>query len=59
MLYFSEGGFTHSELYSMPVYLRNFYYRELLNIKKEEKKQMDKASKKSKTTIPNIPNYKR
>jgi len=38
MLYFSEGGFTHSEIYGMPIYLRNFYYRELASVKKEEKK---------------------
>tara|TARA_Y100000593_G_scaffold57685_1_gene107274 strand:- start:3629 stop:3808 length:180 start_codon:yes stop_codon:yes gene_type:complete len=59
MLYFSEGGFTHSEIYGMPIYLRNFYYRELASVKKEEKKQMNNASKKSKVSTPNIPRYKK
>ena len=31
----------------MPTYLRNFYMRELVKVKKEEKKQSDKARKKS------------
>ena len=30
----------------MPVYLRNFYVRQLVKIKKEEKAEMDKANKK-------------
>ena len=55
MIYFSEGGFTHSDVYEMPIYLRNFYYQELLAAKKEEKKQMDKVSKKTKISTPNIP----
>ena len=39
----------------MPVYLRTFYYKQLLDAKKEEKKQMDKASKKKKVNTANIP----
>ena len=58
MMYFSNGGFTHSEIYSMPVYLRTFYYRELIDIKKSEKEEMDKASKKSSKTS-NIPQMSR
>ena len=59
MIYFSEGGFTHSDVYEMPIYLRNFYYQELLAVKKEEKKQMDKSSKKSNISTPNIPSLKK
>ena len=32
----------------MPVYLRNFYYKKLHEIKKEENKQAKKAQRKSK-----------
>lgn len=42
-----SSGFTHSDVYSMPVYLRNFYYKMLVKAKKEEKEQYDKASGKS------------
>ena len=32
-----EGGFTHSDVYNMPVYLRTFYYKKLVDAKKKEK----------------------
>ena len=36
-------GFVFSELYSMPVYLRNFYLRLALKRQEEDKREMDKA----------------
>ena len=40
----------------MPTYLRNFYSQQLLKIKREEKKEIDKANKKpSSINRPNIP----
>jgi hypothetical protein len=39
----------------MPVYLRNFYVRQLVKIKKEEKAEMDKANKKPSMSRPSIP----
>ena len=41
----------------MPIYLRKFYFKKLLDVKKEEKKHIDKTTKKSNTTVyrPNIP----
>jgi len=41
----------------MPTYLRNFYSQQLLKVKKEEKKEMDKANKKPSSSVrrPNIP----
>ena len=60
MLYFSEGGFTHSQVYNMPIYLRNFYFKKLLEIKKNEKEAANKVSKNSKINRPNInPRFKR
>ena len=38
MIYYSNGGFTHTDVYDMPVYLRNFYYTKLIDTKKEENK---------------------
>ena len=55
MCYHSQGGFTHDDVYAMPVYLRNFYMQQLLKVKKEEKKQMDKMNKKPSMSRPNIP----
>ena len=42
-------GFTHSDVYSMPVYLRNFYYKQLLDTRKKENDEMKKANQKSKS----------
>ena len=53
MLYNAQGGFTWSELYSMPVYLRTFYMKQLIKVKEEEKKEMDKAKNKGK--VPSMP----
>ena len=40
----------------MPTYLRNFYSQQLIKVKKEEKKEMDKTTKKSSNiNRPNIP----
>jgi hypothetical protein len=40
----------------MPTYLRNFYVQQLIKVKKEEKAEMDKSTKKSKgISRPNIP----
>jgi len=48
MAYHSQGGFTWSDLYDMPIALRRFYWDKLLNAKKAEKEEMDKANKGSK-----------
>lgn len=48
--YYSNGAFTHSELYNMPVYLRTFYLQQLEQAKKEEADAMESASKKGKTS---------
>ncbi len=56
LIYYGEG-FTHSDVYSMPIYLRNFYYKELLKTKKEESKKLKEAQQKSKP--PMNPRFKR
>ena len=45
MIYYSNGGFTWSDVYYMPIKLREFYWRELLHAKEDEKEAMEKASK--------------
>lgn len=46
MSYISKGAFTVMDLYKMPVYLRNFYYRELLNIREKEQNEIEEATRK-------------
>ena len=45
LAYNSQGGFSHSDIYDMPIYLRKFYIRELVEAKKREQEQMKAASK--------------
>jgi hypothetical protein len=47
LCYNGQGGFTHSEVYQMPTYLRKFYLRQLQQIKKAEKEKIEKAKHKS------------
>lgn len=39
LIYNSNGGFTHDEIYSMPVYLRYFYFNMLIEQKRAEIEQ--------------------
>jgi len=57
MCYNSQGGFTWRDVYSMPVYLRSFYVKQLIETKKKEEAEMKKAQNKSKT--PSMPNISR
>lgn len=45
LAYFSEGAFSHTELYNMPIYLRTFYTKQLEEVKEEEQKAMKSAGK--------------
>ena len=59
IIYYGQG-FTHSDVYDMPIYLRNFYYRELIDTRKKENEEIRKANQKSKVSKPQInPRFKR
>jgi len=38
------NGFTFSDVYHMPTYLRNFYYNKLVDAKKKESEQIKKSN---------------
>jgi len=58
-MYYGEG-FTHSDVYTMPIYLRNFYYKQLVDTRKKENEEVKKANQKSKTSSPiTNPRFKR
>ena len=60
-MYYGQG-FTHSDVYDMPIYLRNFYYNKLVETRKQENEEVRKAQQKNKSTIskPAInPRFKR
>ena len=51
------AGFTHSDIYEMPIYLRNYYYNKFVETRKKENEEIKKANQKSKSTIN--PRFKR
>ena len=54
LCFHGKGGFTHTEVYEMPTYLRRYYIKKAEQFYKEEKKQMDKAQKKGGISRPGI-----
>ena len=42
LIYYGQG-FTHGDIYSMPVYLRRFYSNTLLDEKNREKESIEKS----------------
>lgn len=54
MLYASNGGFIWNDLYNMPVYLREFYWNELLAAKEVESEAYKSANRKSVSTSKSI-----
>jgi hypothetical protein len=50
MVYYANGGFNWHDLYFMPTKLREFYWRELVAVKDEEKKANDAVSNKAKSS---------
>jgi hypothetical protein len=49
-----ESGFTWTELYNMPVWLRKFYYKKTEEAMKAKKKASETQTKKPKTQKPGI-----
>ena len=56
LMYYGKG-FIHSDVYDMPIYLRNFYYKQLSETRKKENDEMKKAQQKSKPAMN--PRFKR
>lgn len=44
--YYSEGAINVDIAYDLPVYIRNFYYSQLTEIKKKESQQIEEAKNK-------------
>jgi hypothetical protein len=48
------NGFNWTEVYTMPIHWRKFYFKKLLDAKKKEKEEYDKSSKSSKSKGPGV-----
>jgi len=55
MCYYGEGGFSFSEVYSMPVNMRRFYFKELAEVKKKEQAEAKKSQSKNRVKKPPRP----
>ena len=49
-MYYGKG-WTHSDIYSLPVYLRDFYYKRLADTRKKENEEQKKHNKKLNSQI--------
>tara|TARA_A100001515_G_C4395367_1_gene151959 strand:+ start:235 stop:474 length:240 start_codon:yes stop_codon:yes gene_type:complete len=59
IIYYGQG-FTHSDVYTMPVYLRHFYYKQLSETRKKENEQVKKANQRTRVSKPSFnPRFKR
>lgn len=47
MVYHGKGGFTFQDLYNMPVFLRNFYLKEMNDAVEKTNKEINEATKKT------------
>jgi hypothetical protein len=54
LCYYSNGAFSHAEVYGLPIHLRRFYIRKLVDTKKQEADQHENASKGQKSSGPKI-----
>ena len=52
------NGFTHNELYNMPVPLRRFYAQKLVDAKQKEADEIKKVTEKKTNDIPR-PNFQK
>ena len=60
-MYYGKG-FTHSDIYDLPIYLRNFYYQKLVDTRKKENEEIKKANQRNKSKVskpPMNPRFKR
>jgi len=48
LCYYSQGAFNQSIVYNLPIYLRRFYAKKLLDIKTKESEQIKEQQNKSK-----------
>jgi len=48
------NGFNWTEVYTMPIHWRNFYFKKLVDAKKKESEEINKVNKSSNSRGPNV-----
>ena len=52
LVYHGGGGFIHSEVYNMPVWLRMLHIHKVSEWNKKQNEEMEKANKKASNSVP-------
>ena len=50
LCYYSQGAFTQDVAYNLPVYLRRFYIRKLVDVRTKENEEAKKAQQQAKSS---------
>lgn len=58
LAYFSKGGFNQEIAYNLPIHLRNFYYKCLIDVIEKENEANSDASNNDKNNIVHPPKVK-
>ncbi len=53
LVYHGGGGFIHSEVYDMPIWLRHFHLNKIIEFNQKQKEEYDKVNKKNQTSSNN------
>jgi hypothetical protein len=53
-VYHGGGGFIHSEVYDMPIWLRKFHIQSINKFNKEQKEEIEKAKKSNSQPIGKV-----
>lgn len=54
IVFHGKGGYSWSEVYNMPIWLRNFTFNRLKTFYEDEAKKMEKASKSKNSKTSNV-----
>jgi len=56
LVYHGNGGFIHSEVYSMPIHIRRYHIKLINDHHKNQKEEINKQQSKSTNSTPRGPN---
>ena len=54
-MYHGGGGFIHSEVYNMPIWLRAFHVNKINEYHKQQNEEIEKAKRGNTKSVPNKP----
>jgi hypothetical protein len=52
LCYYGQGGFTWSDVYNLPIYLRKFYIKQIVKIIEEKNKKETEQNSSRKRAVP-------